>query len=62
MSTPIYDKIGSNYNSTRRADSYIAGRLYELMVTDKEGSYIDIGCGTGNYLGALSAMGLWGYR
>lgn len=58
MSTPIYDKIGSNYNSTRRADSYIAGRLYDLMVADKQGSYLDIGCGTGNYLGALSAMGL----
>lgn len=58
MTTPIYDTIGTNYNNTRRADSYIAGRLYDLLNPVKGGKYIDIGTGTGNYLNALSAMGL----
>ena len=55
---PIYDKIGVNYNATRRADDYIAGRLYALLSPVAKGKYIDIGCGTGNYLKALTDMGV----
>lgn len=58
MTTPIYDKIGVNYNSTRKADAYIAGRLHALLNPVPGGKYIDIGTGTGNYLKALSDMGL----
>lgn len=55
---PIYDKIGVNYNATRKADAYIAGRLYALLSPVANGTYIDIGCGTGNYLKALTDMGV----
>jgi len=58
MTTPIYDKIGTNYNNTRTADAYIASRLYALLAPVKGGRYIDIGCGTGNYLRALTDMGV----
>lgn len=57
-SEPIYNKIGINYNSTRRADAYITSRLYALLAPFKDGSYIDIGCGTGNYLKAMSDLGV----
>jgi len=54
----IYNKIGEGYNATRKADPYIAKRLYTLLSTKPGGLYLDIGCGTGNYLKALSDMGL----
>lgn len=57
MITPVYDKIGTNYNATRTADKYIAGRLYALIKPTAGRKYIDIGCGTGNYLRALTDMG-----
>jgi ubiquinone/menaquinone biosynthesis C-methylase UbiE len=55
---PIYDQIGQDYNLTRRADPYIAQRLYEFLMPVAGGNYLDIGCGTGNYLNALAAKGL----
>ena len=55
---PIYDQIGHDYNLTRRADPYIAQRLYEFLKPEDGGHYLDIGCGTGNYLHALTAKGL----
>ena len=54
----VYNKIGEGYNATRKADPYIASRLHELLSPMPDGLYIDIGCGTGNYLKALSDMGL----
>ncbi len=56
--TAIYDRIGSNYNNTRTADPYIADRLYHLLSPKEDGLYLDIGCGTGNYLKALTDKGL----
>jgi len=44
-----YDLIGTNYNSTRKADPYLFSRLYALLNPVLEGTYLDIGCGTGNY-------------
>jgi ubiquinone/menaquinone biosynthesis C-methylase UbiE len=54
----IYNQIGKGYNSTRQADPYIAQCLYELLVLKREGKYLDIGCGTGNYFKALREKGV----
>lgn len=56
--TPIYNTIGKGYNNTRTADPNIAKQLHQLLQPSKEGTYLDIGCGTGNYLKALSDMGV----
>ena len=55
---PVYDTIGANYNLTRRADPYIAGRLLYFLDPQKNGRYLDVGCGTGNYTIALANAGL----
>lgn len=44
-----YDKIGNNYNLTRKADPYIAERFIKLLNPKLGKQYLDIGCGTGNY-------------
>jgi len=54
----IYDTIGDGYNSTRRADPYLAGRLIQLLNAVPGKQYLDIGCGTGNYTIALADEGL----
>lgn len=54
----LYNKIGSGYNSTRRADPFITESLYALLEPAPLGLYLDIGCGTGNYLAALCNKGL----
>jgi ubiquinone/menaquinone biosynthesis C-methylase UbiE len=58
METPVYDTIGKSYNTTRRADPYLAGRMYALLQPKPGGLYLDVGCGTANYLTALAHMGL----
>ena len=58
MSETLYNTIGKGYNTTRKADPYIAGRLHELLSPVPGGIYLDIGCGTGNYLVALTQKGL----
>ena len=58
MSIPIYNTIGKAYNTTRCADPYIADRIYELLAPTKNGVYLDIGCGTANYLAALAKRGV----
>ena len=54
----LYDVIGAGYNSTRQADPYITERLYSQLSPKKDGYYLDIGCGTGNYTIALAERGL----
>jgi len=44
-----YDIIGIDYNSTRKADPYLFQQLLSHLKPKKEGLYLDIGCGTGNY-------------
>ena len=44
-----YDTLGLNYNRTRKADPYLIERLLSLLEPSKDASYLDIGCGTGNY-------------
>lgn len=56
--TPVYNHIGRDYNTTRRADKFITDKIYNLLAPEKDKLYIDIGCGTGNYLKALSERGV----
>ncbi|WP_370000378.1 class I SAM-dependent methyltransferase [Winogradskyella sp.] len=56
MSTK-YDKIGTNYNQTRKADPYLTSRLLKHLSPNKAGIYLDIGCGTGNYTNELEKRG-----
>ncbi len=58
MTVPVYDTIGSGYNATRAADPYITDRIVAHLVPSPHGRYLDIGCGTGNYLAALTRRGL----
>jgi SAM-dependent methyltransferase len=54
----IYNRINKNYNATRTADPYIAGRLLEFLrgkqPRQDNRPFLDIGCGTGNYTMALA--------
>ncbi len=52
-----YDIIGVNYNTTRKADPYLFDRLYKLLSPSLEGTYLDIGCGTGNYTSEFAKKG-----
>ncbi|MEM6892400.1 MAG: class I SAM-dependent methyltransferase [Bacteroidota bacterium] len=52
-----YDRIGINYNQTRKVDPYIASRLLFHLKPKLEGLYLDIGCGTGNYTHKLQKNG-----
>ena len=58
METIIYNKIGKEYNTTRKADPYIADKLFQMLAPASGGLYLDIGCGTGNYLTALAQKGV----
>lgn len=52
-----YDKIGKGYNDTRMADPYLLSRMEVLLQLKKDGHYLDIGSGTGNYTIALNQKG-----
>jgi ubiquinone/menaquinone biosynthesis C-methylase UbiE len=54
----IYNTIGKSYNVTRKADPYIADRVYRLLEARPGGDYLDIGCGTCNYLAVMESYGL----
>ena len=56
-SAPIYNKIGVGYNHTRQADPFIADRLLDLLSPEAGETYLDIGCGTGNYTVRLAEKG-----
>lgn len=53
-----YDKIGVGYDSTRKADKYLSQKMFEFIKSDIGGTYLEVGCGTGNYTSALNQMGL----
>jgi ubiquinone/menaquinone biosynthesis C-methylase UbiE len=52
-----YDRIGTHYDHTRRADRFIAERLLYHLSPVKDGIYLDIGCGTGNYTNEFQKRG-----
>lgn len=56
MSTK-YEQIGINYNQTRKADPYLSQRFLFLLKPNVNGSYLDIGCGTGNYTSEFQKRG-----
>lgn len=53
----IYNEIGMGYDTTRCADPEILNILASLLSLNKNGLYLDVGCGTGNYTHELSKMG-----
>jgi SAM-dependent methyltransferase len=53
-----YDRIGVGYNTTRKADPYLLGRMEALLQPQPGQRFLDIGCGTGNYTIALHGRGL----
>jgi ubiquinone/menaquinone biosynthesis C-methylase UbiE len=53
----IYQKIGQDYDRTRRADPYITTRLAFHLRISTNCRYLDIACGTGNYTHAMAALG-----
>lgn len=57
MKEVIYDRIGTGYNSTRQADPYLVERLLHHLEPKVNKTYLDIGCGTGNYTVALAEKG-----
>lgn len=52
-----YDNIGINYNLTRKADPFLTQQLIQLLKPTQNGTYLDIGCGTGNYTCELQKKG-----
>lgn len=55
---PIYNVIGETYDTTRKADPTIVQKITQLLCAKSSNRYLDIGCGSGNYTGALSQAGL----
>ncbi|SEC41944.1 Ubiquinone/menaquinone biosynthesis C-methylase UbiE [Tenacibaculum sp. MAR_2009_124] len=53
-----YDKIGINYNETRKADKYLTERLIHHLKPVNYELYLDIGCGTGNYTSEMEIKGM----
>ncbi|CAM1357763.1 class I SAM-dependent methyltransferase [Tenacibaculum xiamenense] len=53
-----YDKIGVNYNETRKADKFLTERLIHHLKPVNYELYLDIGCGTGNYTSELQTKGM----
>ncbi len=52
-----YDKIGTDYNLTRKADKHLTEQLIHHLKPTNSGKYLDIGCGTGNYTNELQKNG-----
>ncbi|MCP4768832.1 MAG: class I SAM-dependent methyltransferase [Gammaproteobacteria bacterium] len=53
----IYDKIGFEYDTTRKADPTILSGLASLLVIESSKKYVDVACGTGNYTSELANFG-----
>ncbi len=53
-----YNVIGKAYDLTRKPDTEIVEKILHLLNYQLNGKYLDIGCGSGSYTGALEAKGL----
>ncbi len=53
----LYDRIGKTYDMSRKSDPEIAVRLIAHLKAKIGKSYLDIGCGSGNYTEAIYARG-----
>ena len=51
---PVYNVIGKTYDTTRKADPDIAQKIIRFLCPEQSKRYLDIGCGSGNYTGALN--------
>ncbi|CAM1344291.1 class I SAM-dependent methyltransferase [Tenacibaculum amylolyticum] len=49
MEKAKYDTIGIGYNTTRKADPYLVKLFLKYLAPEEGKTYLDIGCGTGNY-------------
>ena len=52
-----HDKIGIDYNFTRKADKFLTNKLLNHLNLNKSGIYLDISCGTGNYTNEFKKNG-----
>ncbi len=57
MIQPLYNTIGHNYNTNRRADPAILKNIVRLLNLPTGSLIADIGAGTGNYANALAGLG-----
>ncbi len=55
-SSPKYNRIGVDYNNTRKADPHLTSRMAFHLQLSANKTYLDIGCGTGNYTKALQSI------
>ncbi len=53
----IYDKIGVDYDITRRVDPLMLSKLASLLDIHSSKKYLDVACGTGNYTSELANFG-----
>lgn len=53
----IYDKIGSGYDTTRKADPFILSQLNRYLEIRDNKNYLDVACGTGNYTSEIAKFG-----
>jgi ubiquinone/menaquinone biosynthesis C-methylase UbiE len=58
MKSPVYNTIGKTYDTTRKADPIITQKIMQHLQAKPPKKYLDIGCGSGNYTGALFNQGL----
>ncbi|MDF2653206.1 MAG: Methyltransferase type 11 [Paenibacillus sp.] len=54
----LYDEIGVDYDTSRKADTEITRRLKNHLQILDDSRILDVACGTGNYTVALSQLGL----
>ncbi len=57
----LYDRIGTGYDITRQADSFILSRLIYHLNADGMSKCLDVACGSGNYTVALANSGITMY-